>query len=48
MLGMENAFVSMYEEPEEYKALIDHITDHKVKLMEKIIEAYQPDEIFFS
>lgn len=47
MLGMENAFVSMYEEPEEYKALIEAVTDHKVKLMEKLIEAYQPDEIFF-
>lgn len=47
ILGMENAFISMYEEPEEYKAMIEKVTDHKVKLMEKLIEAYQPDEIFF-
>ncbi|MCI8993337.1 MAG: hypothetical protein HFG80_11565 [Eubacterium sp.] len=47
LLGMENAFVAMVEEPEEYKALIDAIGDYKVKLMHKMIAAYQPDEVFF-
>lgn len=47
MLGMENAFVAMYEEPEEYKEMIAYLTDFKLQLFEKLIEAYQPDEIFF-
>ena len=47
LLGMENAFIAMYEEPEEYKALIDAVTDYKVKLLDKMLEAYKADEIFF-
>lgn len=47
LLGMENAFVSMYEEPEEYKAMIECLADFKIRLFEKIINAYHPDEIFF-
>lgn len=47
MMGMEGAFVAMYEQPEEYKALIEALGDFKIKLMEKLIDAYKPDEIFF-
>jgi len=46
ILGFEGAFIAMYENPGEYKALIDAIADYKVKLMEKLIDAYKPDEIF--
>jgi hypothetical protein len=47
ILGFENAFIAMSQEPEEYKALIDAIADYKVKLIEKIAQFYAPDEIFF-
>lgn len=47
MLGMENAFIAMYEEPEEYKALINAVADYKIKLLDKMLEAYRPDEVFF-
>ena len=46
ILGFEGAFMAMYENPEEYKALIDAITDYKVQLIQKLIDAYKPDEIF--
>lgn len=47
MLGMENAFIAMYEEPDEYKALIDAVTEYKVQLLDKMLNAYQGDEVFF-
>ena len=47
LMGMEGAFIAMMEEPEEYKALIDALTDYKIHLLELILEAYQPDEVFF-
>jgi len=46
ILGFEGAFTAMYDDPDEYKALIDAITDYKVRLIEKLIDAYKPDEIF--
>ena len=46
ILGFEGAFMAMYENPDEYKALIDAIADYKVKLVGKLIDAYEPDEIF--
>jgi uroporphyrinogen decarboxylase len=45
ILGFESAFIAMCEEPEEYKALIDAITDYKIKLIDKVCEFYKPDEI---
>ena len=42
-MGIENAMISIMEEPEESQALLDAITDYKVKLAEKIIEYYKPD-----
>ena len=46
ILGFEGAFTAMYDDPEEYKALIDAIADYKVRLINCLIEAYEPDEIF--
>ena len=46
ILGFQNAFLSMCEEPEEFKALIDAIADYKVELINKICQYYAPDEIF--
>jgi uroporphyrinogen-III decarboxylase len=47
ILGFEGAFMAMYDNPEEYKALIEAIADYKVALLSKIIEAYRSDEVFF-
>jgi len=46
ILGFEGAFTAMYDNPVEYKALINAITDYKVKLIGKLIDTYKPDEIF--
>jgi uroporphyrinogen-III decarboxylase len=47
IMGMEGAFIAMMEEPEEYKALIESVTDYKVHLLDLMLEAYHPDEVFF-
>ncbi|WKY45019.1 uroporphyrinogen decarboxylase family protein [Eubacteriaceae bacterium ES2] len=44
MLGFQEAFLAMYEEPEEFKALIDAIADYKVQLINKVSEYYKPDD----
>ena len=46
ILGFEGAFMAMYDNPDEYKELINAITDYKVNLIGKLIDAYKPDEIF--
>ncbi len=46
LLGFEGAFISMYEEPEAYKELINAITDWKIDAMGRLIDAYKPDLIF--
>ena len=45
ILGFENAFLAMYEEPAEFKALIGAVTDFKIRLLGKICNYYKPDEI---
>lgn len=47
LMGFEDAFVAMYEEPEEYQALVDAITDYKVKLIEIMGKYYHPDVLCF-
>ena len=47
ILGFEEAFIAMYDNPEEFKALLSAITDYKVKLICKFAEFYKPDDIFF-
>jgi uroporphyrinogen decarboxylase len=45
LLGMEEAYIALLEEPEESKALIDALGDYKHKLFAKLIEYYKPDII---
>lgn len=47
LMGFEDAFVAMYEEPEEYQALVDAITDYKIKLIEIMGKYYKPDVLCF-
>lgn len=47
LMGFEDAFMAMYDEPEEYQALVDAITDYKVKLIGLIGKYYKPDVICF-
>ena len=46
MLGFENCFEAMLLEPESYADLVNALADYKIKLHDKIIEYYHPDEIF--
>lgn len=45
-MGMENALVSMYEEPEEVSALIRFLTDWMIEAAKEVIRRYHPDAIF--
>lgn len=47
LMGFEDAFMAMYDEPEEYQALVDAITDYKVKLIEIMEKYYKPDVLCF-
>lgn len=47
LMGFEDAFMAMYDEPEEYQALVDAITDYKVKLIEIMGKYYKPDVLCF-
>lgn len=43
LMGFEDALVAMYEEPEEFKALISAICDYKEELIGIIGKYYKPD-----
>ena len=47
LMGMEQAFVALYEEPDEVKALLEAITDYKIAAIDKLGEYYHPDQYFF-
>lgn len=47
LMGFEDAFIAMYEEPEEYQALVDAITDYKIKLIDILGKYYKPDVLCF-
>lgn len=47
LMGFENALCSLLEEPEEVEALLDALTEHKIKFIEKIAEYYKIDVITF-
>lgn len=47
LMGFEDALCAMYEEPEEYQALVDAITDYKVKVIEILGKYYKPDVLCF-
>lgn len=46
LMGLEEACVAMYDEPEELKALLGAITDFKVGIIRKLHEYYAPDAFF--
>ncbi len=43
LMGFEDALVAMYEHPDEYKELVDAITDYKVEVIKIIGQYYKPD-----
>ena len=45
LTGYEEAFVSMYTEPDAFKELIGVLADFRMRLMEKIALHYKPDLI---
>lgn len=46
LIGYEEAFIAMYEEPEAFKELMQALVDHRIRLMRKLKEYYEPDVIF--
>lgn len=46
LMGMEDAMMGLYEEPECMHELIDCITDVEIKYAEKIIDFIKPDALF--
>lgn len=47
LMGFEDAMCAMYEEPEEYQALVDAITDYKLKVIDIIGTYFKPDVLSF-
>lgn len=47
LMGFEDAMLAMYDEPDEYQALIDAITDYKIKLIDILGKYYKPDVLCF-
>jgi len=45
LLGFENGLCAMYEEPEACRALLEAITDYKIRLAERVVEYFHPDSI---
>lgn len=46
LIGFEEAFVAMYDEPEAFKELMQALVEHRIRLMRKLKEYYEPDVIF--
>lgn len=47
LMGFEDAMCAMYEEPEEFQALVDAITEYKLKVIDIIGTYYKPDVLCF-
>ncbi|MGI6216745.1 MAG: uroporphyrinogen decarboxylase family protein [Coriobacteriales bacterium] len=45
LMGFENTFISMAEEPEEFRALADAIGDYKANLLDHMLSTYKPDMV---
>jgi len=43
LLGLDNAFMAMYDHPLEFKALIDALADFKVDFYNRMLTWYKPD-----
>ncbi|MFZ7132322.1 MAG: uroporphyrinogen decarboxylase family protein [Eubacteriales bacterium] len=46
LMGMDDTFLNLYEEPEEMHALIDYITEYELKFAKEVIKYYKPDCLF--
>ncbi len=46
LMGMEDALMGLYEEPEHMHDLIDFLTDYELRYAEKVIERLKPDALF--
>lgn len=46
LLGMENALMNLYEEPDHMHELIAHLTDYEIRYAEQVIERLKPDALF--
>lgn len=45
-MGFTDAFLALYEEPEECKALLHHMTDVYMPIVEASVEHYKPDLLY--
>lgn len=45
LMGIENAMIAMYEEPEAVKDFFEAHTDFRIKLIKKVAQYYKPDII---
>lgn len=46
LMGMEDAMMMLYEEPECMHELIEYLTDYEISYAKEIIERIQPDALF--
>lgn len=46
LMGMEDAMMNFYEEPECMHELIDFLTDYEIRYAQQIIERLKPDALF--
>lgn len=46
-MGIEKAFMAFYDEPETVHEFMEYVTEHKIKLLGKMIDHYKVDIILF-
>jgi len=46
LMGMEDAMMGLYEEPEHMHELIEFLTDYEIRYAEQIIKRIKPDALF--
>lgn len=46
LMGMEDAMMNLYEEPECMHELIEYLTDYEIRYAEQIIKRLKPDALF--
>ena len=46
LMGMENAMMSLYEEPEAMKDLINYLTDYEIEYAKQAVKYLKPDALF--
>ena len=46
LMGFEDTLTNLYEHPQDMHALIDYITDYRLRYVKMLIDGLQPDAIF--